>query len=53
LEDPNEHEVYDYGLFLINEILRNDYNTSLNNIGSMPQFVIDWALHHPNALITK
>jgi hypothetical protein len=53
LEDPNEHEVYDYKLFFINENLRNDYNTSLNNIGGMPQSVIDWALNHPNPLIAK
>jgi hypothetical protein len=53
LEDPSKHEIYDYGLFLINENLINDYNTSLDNIGSMPQFVINCALHHSNPLIAK
>lgn len=53
MEDPSEHEIYDYGLFFINENLRNDYNTSLHNIGSMPHSVINWALHHPNPLIAK
>ncbi len=53
MEDQSEHEAYDYGLLIINEILRNDYNTSLNNIGGMPQSAINWVLHHPNPLIAK
>jgi len=36
LEDPSE----DYGLFLIDEILRNEYNKFLANILGMPQSII-------------
>jgi hypothetical protein len=39
LEDPSEHEVHDYIYFIINQNLRNDYNTSLHNRRGMPQFV--------------
>ena len=38
-----QDEVYDYGLYLIDNILRN-WGTQLSNIADMPQIVGDWTM---------
>jgi len=53
LDNPSEHEVYNYGLFIIDEILKEHYNTSLCNIPSMPQSIIQWVVHYQNPLIVE
>jgi hypothetical protein len=52
-DNPSEHEVYNYELFIIDEILKEHYNTSLCNILGIPQSIIQWVVHHQNPLIVK
>jgi hypothetical protein len=53
LNNPSEHEVYDYGLFINNENLRKHYNTSSCNIPNMPQSIIQWVVHHQNSFVVE
>ncbi len=53
LDDPSEHEVYNYELFIIDENLKDHYNTSLCNILCMPQSIIQWVVPHQNPFIVK
>jgi len=40
-------------LFLIDEILKIEYNKALANILEMLQSIIPWQLYHPNPLIVE
>ncbi len=53
LDNPSEHEVYNYELFIVDEILKEYYNISLCNILGTPQSIIQWVVHHQNPLIVK
>ncbi|CAG8733602.1 6033_t:CDS:2 [Cetraspora pellucida] len=52
IEEPTDEQIYDYGLFLINEILRSS-NYSLAMCPSMPLWVHNWELSRRNRLIAK
>ena len=51
-EDPPEEEVYDYGLYLINQILQHS-NRSLRDYPPMPLPQMDWHQVIGNRLITE
>ncbi len=53
MDNPSEHEVYNYRLFIIDEILRKYYNISLCNIPSMPQSIIQRIVCYQNPLIVE
>ena len=52
--EPTEDEIQDYGLYLIDQLLRKSAKT-LEDWDSMPQVVANWRdiLHDPNPLITE
>ncbi|CAG8837414.1 15550_t:CDS:1, partial [Cetraspora pellucida] len=52
IEEPTENQIYDYGLFLIDEILR-DSNHSLARCSSMPLWEHNWDLCRGNRLIAE
>ncbi|CAG8807973.1 14076_t:CDS:2, partial [Cetraspora pellucida] len=52
IPEPTEDQVYDYGLFLIDEILHNS-NMSLAMCPSMPHWDRNWGLYHGNRLIAE
>jgi hypothetical protein len=52
LDDATPESVYDYGLFLLNQILQ-DSGRSLAEWPSMPQFKEDWAVLALNPLIAE
>ncbi len=51
MDNRGEHEVYDYGLLIIDENFREHYNFSLCNILGMPQYITFNG--HQNLLIVK
>jgi hypothetical protein len=52
LDDATLESVYDYGLFLLNQILQ-DSGRSLAELPSMPQFREDWEVLALNPLIAE
>ncbi|CAG8821027.1 9728_t:CDS:2, partial [Cetraspora pellucida] len=52
IAEPTKDQVYDYGLFLIDEILHNS-NMSLAMCSSMPHWDCNWGLYCGNRLIAK
>ncbi len=53
LENLSEHDVHDYGLFSIDETLKDHYNISLCDILGLPQSIIHWVIYHPNPFIVE
>src|SRR5260364_271894 len=52
IEEPTENQIFDYGLFLIDEILQKS-NRSLTNYPQMPFWERNWTLYHRNHLINE
>jgi len=52
IPDPSENQIYDYGLYLLNNILRGSAK-SLADFPPMPQPVDDWDQLHGNRLIAE
>ncbi|KAI0311385.1 hypothetical protein OF83DRAFT_1068931, partial [Amylostereum chailletii] len=52
LNQPSDDDIYDYGLFLLDRILR-DSGKSLDHYPSMPRPEHDWSQHEENLLISE
>ncbi|KAH6885518.1 PIF1-like helicase-domain-containing protein [Coprinopsis sp. MPI-PUGE-AT-0042] len=52
LLNPAEEQIYDYGLFLLEQILRNE-GRSLSDWPSMPRPAHNWASEHENPLLAE
>ncbi|KAG0574270.1 hypothetical protein KC19_VG249600 [Ceratodon purpureus] len=53
LSEPSEEELYDFGLFLIDEILREQSNKNLSLFPPMPIPTLNWSHHCGNRFINE
>ncbi|KAG0588920.1 hypothetical protein KC19_2G278400 [Ceratodon purpureus] len=53
LSEPSEEEVYDFGIFLIDEILREQSNKNLSLFPPMPIPTLNWSHHRGNRFINE
>jgi hypothetical protein len=53
LSEPTEEDVYDFGLFLIDEILREQSNKSLSLFPPMPIPTLNWSRHRGNRFVNE
>ncbi|KAG0610723.1 hypothetical protein M758_7G086700 [Ceratodon purpureus] len=53
LSEPSEEEVYDFGLFLIDEILREQSNKNPSLFPPMPIPTLNWSHHRSNRFINE
>ncbi|KAG0560756.1 hypothetical protein KC19_9G010700 [Ceratodon purpureus] len=53
LSEPSEEEVYDFDIFLIDEILREQSNKNLSLFPPMPIPTLNWSHHRGNRFINE